>query len=185
MSSWECVHTMILIIFVGIASIMIFDDFNDYDPKSMSMVMMLVREMVQDLKISLRGVNGTHISFFRQILELSSLLSIHDYVFLCSWLFEDGYQGSQTWSSLWAFDLFSADQRLLQIHKTEIDPFKYVSSWSLLHDSDDDEDDHFGRIDARRRLHLLLVTPDMTSLWLLHTPWPMAGRPIPMPLKRD
>ena len=67
-------------------------------------------------------------------------------------------------SSLWAFDLFSADQRLLQIHKTEIDRFKYGSSRSLLPDSDDDEDDHFGRIDARRRLHLLLVTPDMTSL---------------------
>ena len=41
---------MILIIFVGIASFMIFDDSNDYDPKSMSMVMMLVREMVQNLK---------------------------------------------------------------------------------------------------------------------------------------
>ena len=67
-------------------------------------------------------------------------------------------------SSFWAFDLFSADQRLLQIHKTEIDPFKYVSSGTLLPDSDNDEDDHFGRIDARRRLHLLLVTPDMTSL---------------------
>ena len=67
-------------------------------------------------------------------------------------------------SFLWAFDLFSADQRLLQILKTEIDRFKYVSSSSLLPDSDDDEDDHFGRIDARRRLHLLLVTPDMTSL---------------------
>ena len=75
---------MILIIFVGIASIMIFDDSNDYDPKSMSMVMMLVREMVQNLKISLRGVHGTHVSFLGKILELSCLLSIHDYVFLCS-----------------------------------------------------------------------------------------------------
>ena len=75
---------MILIIFVGMASIMIFDDFNDYDPKSMSMVMMLVREMVQNLKISLRGVHGTHVSFLVKILELSCLLSIHDYVFLCS-----------------------------------------------------------------------------------------------------
>ena len=55
---------MILIIFVGIASIMIFDDSNDYDPKSMSMVMMLEREMVQNLKFSLRGVHGTHVIFF-------------------------------------------------------------------------------------------------------------------------
>ena len=50
------------------ASIMIFGDFNDYDPTSMSLVMMLVGEMVQNLKIVLRGVHGTHISFFfRQI----------------------------------------------------------------------------------------------------------------------
>ena len=66
MSSWECVHIMIFVIFVGMASIMIFDGFNDYGPTSMSMVMMLLREMVQNLKISLRGVHGTRVSFFRQ-----------------------------------------------------------------------------------------------------------------------
>ena len=45
-----------------------FDYYNDYDPTSMSLVMMLVGEMVQNLKIVLRGVHGTHISFFfRQI----------------------------------------------------------------------------------------------------------------------
>ena len=75
---------MILIIFVGMASIMIFGDFNDCDPTSMSMVMMLVREMVQNLKISLRGVHGTHVCFLGKILELSYLVSIHDYVFFCS-----------------------------------------------------------------------------------------------------
>ena len=57
---------MIFVIFVGMASIMIFDDFNDYDPTSMSMSMVMVREMVQNLKISLRGVHGTRVSFFRQ-----------------------------------------------------------------------------------------------------------------------
>ena len=73
---------MILIIFVGMAFIMIFDDFNDYDRTSMSMVIVLLREMVQNLKISLRGVHGTHVCFLGKILELSFLLSIHDYVFL-------------------------------------------------------------------------------------------------------
>ena len=50
------------------ASIMIFGDFNDYYPTAMSMVMMLVREMVQNLKISLRGVHGTQVSFLGKIL---------------------------------------------------------------------------------------------------------------------
>ena len=72
---------MIFVIFVGMASIMIFDGFNDYGPTSMSMVMMLLREMVQNLKISLRGVHGTRVSFLGKVLELSYLLSIHDYVF--------------------------------------------------------------------------------------------------------
>ena len=168
------------------ASIMIFGDFNDYDPTPMSMVMMLVREMVQNLKISLRGVHRTHISFLGKILELSFLLSIHDYVFflfMIVWGWPPGQSDLVLLSGhSISFLLISDSSKIL---KTEIGRFKYVSSWSLLPDSDDDEDDHFGRIDARRRLHLLLVTPDMTSLWLLHTPWPMAGRPIPMPPKRD
>ena len=116
---------MILIIFVGMASIMIFGDFNDYDLTSMSMVMMLVREMVQNLKISLRGVHGTQVSFLRQNFTSSQYMIMYFDVDDCLRM---ATRAVRPCSSLWAFDLLSADQQLLQILKTEIDRLKYGSS---------------------------------------------------------
>ena len=100
---------MILIIFVGMASIMIFGDFNDYDPTSMSMAMMLVREMVQNLKISLRGEHGTHIIFLGKKNHLTSSQYMIMYFDVDDCL-RMATRAVRPCSSLWAFHLFSADQ---------------------------------------------------------------------------
>ena len=144
---------------------LIFYDFNDYDTASMSMVMVLVREMVQNLKISLRGVHRTHISFLGKILELSFLLSIHDYVFFLFMI-------------VWGWPPGQSDLVLLSGHSISFLLISDSSKYTKLKSTDSNmyHHDHFCLIVMMMRMIILAgLTPGAVfiycwslQIWLLY-----------------